>query len=92
VNKETLNLRNKSRKLKSELKKKKYYFIVLINIFMWVVGLYFIYYTFTNVVSDFDTVVILPLFTSLFSLSSKGKDKKMRERKRLQRVKQKVRK
>lgn len=84
MNKIILPLHFKYIELKSKIKKKKYYFIVLINIFVWAMGLYYLYYIFTESISNWDFEIILPLFSMLVSLGSIGKEKKLKENKKLQ--------
>lgn len=90
MNKIILPLHFKYNELKSKIKKKKYYVIVLINIFVWAMGLYYLYYIFTESISNWDFGIILPLFSMLVSLGSRGKEKKLKENKKLQGTRHKM--
>ena len=90
MNKIILPLHFKYIELKSKIKKKKYYLIVLINIFVWAMGLYYLYYIFTESISNWDFGIILPLFSMFFSLGSRGKEKKLKENKKLQGTRHKM--
>ncbi len=82
----------KNSKLTIEFMKKKFYFIILINVLMWVGAVYCIYYTLTGAMSSFEEYIVITLIPIFGTFSSRSKKKKPQPNKGAHTTKQIVKK